>query len=182
MPSFLRKFKHSQNLDIKDTPSLTIDSPSMIFSISQFFILIFRGLGRRASTISELVIACTDLPVSPSFPCMSEMFPSVTTDVIHPAHGPPSKCTPPAPAYSAHPHSCTPNRVYACTSCAITTTAQYSVHAAYGSPDSSALRSRSYLSGTTSRVPSCSSSPASRVRNASAVLRSSRPTQAVTRR
>lgn len=82
--------------------------------------------------------------------------------------------TPPAPAYSAHPHSCTPNRVCACTSCAITTTAQYSVRAAYGSPNSSALRCRSYLSGTTSRVPSCSSSPASQ--NASVVLRSSRPT------
>lgn len=82
--------------------------------------------------------------------------------------------TPPAPAYSAHPHSCTPNRVCACTSCAITTTAQYSVRAAYGSPNSSALRCRSYLSGTTSRVPSCSSSPASQ--NALVVLRSSRPT------
>ncbi|KAH8978107.1 hypothetical protein EDB86DRAFT_2995705, partial [Lactarius hatsudake] len=85
MPYFLRKFKHSQNLDTKDTPSLTMNSPSTIFSISQFFILIFRGLGRRANIISELVIACTDLPVSPSFPRMSEMFPSEPTDVIHPA-------------------------------------------------------------------------------------------------
>ncbi|KAH9027784.1 hypothetical protein EDB85DRAFT_87980 [Lactarius pseudohatsudake] len=42
MPSFLRKFKHSQNLDIKDMPSLTMNLPSTIFSISQFFILIFR--------------------------------------------------------------------------------------------------------------------------------------------
>ncbi|KAH9165331.1 hypothetical protein EDB89DRAFT_1911503 [Lactarius sanguifluus] len=136
MPSFMRRFKQSQNLDIKDTPSLT-HSPSTISSTSQSSISIslrrrmstftsmlhFRrgrgrpsskaishisnvpwprspsrspspassdirppsGLGRRASIISELDMACTDSPVSPTFPRMSEMFPSVPTYIVPPS-------------------------------------------------------------------------------------------------
>ncbi|KAH8978111.1 hypothetical protein EDB86DRAFT_3155434 [Lactarius hatsudake] len=37
------------------------------------------GLARHASMISELDMACTDSPVSPTFPRMSEMFPSRTS-------------------------------------------------------------------------------------------------------
>ncbi|KAH9012395.1 hypothetical protein EDB83DRAFT_2321946 [Lactarius deliciosus] len=133
MPSFMRRFKQSQNLDINDTPSL-VHSPSTISSTSQSSISIslrrrmttftsllhFRrgrgrpsseaishissvpwprspsrspspassdirppsGLGRRASIISELGVACTDSPVSPTFPRMSEMFPSVPTYIV----------------------------------------------------------------------------------------------------
>ncbi|KAH8986652.1 hypothetical protein EDB86DRAFT_2235236 [Lactarius hatsudake] len=136
MPSFMRRFKQSQNLDTKDTPSL-MHSPSTISSISQSSISIslrrrmttftsllhFRrgrgrpsskaishissvpwprspsrspspassdirppsGLGRRASIISELDVACTDSPVSPTFPRMSEMFPSVPTYIVPPS-------------------------------------------------------------------------------------------------
>ncbi|KAH9166174.1 hypothetical protein EDB89DRAFT_2005593, partial [Lactarius sanguifluus] len=136
MPSFMRRFKQSQNPDIKDTPSLT-HSPSTISSTSQSSISIslrrrmstftsmlhFRrgrgrpsskaishisnvpwprspsrspspassdirppsGLGRRASIISELDMACTDSPVSPTFPRMSEMFPSVPTYIVPPS-------------------------------------------------------------------------------------------------
>src|SRR6266702_3043426 len=40
------------------------------------------SLGQRASIISELDTACTDLPVSPSFPHMSEMFPSIPTHSV----------------------------------------------------------------------------------------------------
>ncbi|KAH9054853.1 hypothetical protein EDB87DRAFT_1688740 [Lactarius vividus] len=136
MPSFMRRFKQSQNLDIKDTPSL-VHSPSTISSTSQSStsislrrrmttlasMLHFRrgrgrpsskaishissapwprspsrspsppspdirppsGLGRRASIISELDMTCTDSPVSPSFPRMSEMFPSVPTYIVPPS-------------------------------------------------------------------------------------------------
>ncbi|KAH9058964.1 hypothetical protein EDB83DRAFT_2675684 [Lactarius deliciosus] len=139
MPSFMRRFKQSQNLDIKDTPSL-VHSPSTISSTSQYSqssisislrrrmttftsLLHFRrgrgrpsskaishissvpwprspsrspspassdirlpsGLGRRASIISELDVACTDSPVSPTFPRMSEMFPSVPTYIVPPS-------------------------------------------------------------------------------------------------
>ncbi|KAH9164994.1 hypothetical protein EDB89DRAFT_2077388 [Lactarius sanguifluus] len=44
------------------------------------------GIGQRASIISEPDKACTDLPVSPSFPRMSEMFPSIPTYIV-PTHG-----------------------------------------------------------------------------------------------
>ncbi|KAI9433230.1 hypothetical protein H4582DRAFT_2082710 [Lactarius indigo] len=136
MPSFMRRFKQSQNLDIKDTPSL-MHSPSTISSTSQSSasislrrrmttlasMLHFRrgrgrpsskaishissvpwprspsrspsppspdirppsGLGRRASIISELDMGCTDSPVSPTFPRMSEMFPSVPTHIVPPS-------------------------------------------------------------------------------------------------
>ncbi|KAH9062517.1 hypothetical protein EDB83DRAFT_2315391 [Lactarius deliciosus] len=130
MPSFMRRFKHSQNLDIKDIPSL-MHSPSTISSTSQSSIsislrrrmttllpcYIFTGvappprpfptspeshgptllaarhrphlqipvdLRRRASIISKLDMACTDSPVSPSFPRMSEILQSVPTYVIPP--------------------------------------------------------------------------------------------------
>ncbi|KAH9012410.1 hypothetical protein EDB83DRAFT_2556922 [Lactarius deliciosus] len=43
------------------------------------------GLGRRASIISELDVTCTDSPVSPTFPRMSEMFPSVPTYIVPPS-------------------------------------------------------------------------------------------------
>ncbi|KAF8259047.1 hypothetical protein EI94DRAFT_1814100, partial [Lactarius quietus] len=134
MPSFfVRRFKLSQNLDTKDTPSLMY-SPS-VSSTSQSSISIslrrrmatiasklpFRrgrsssksaishistvpwprspsqsptppspdirppsGLGRRASIISELDIS-TESPSSPSFPCMSAMFPSVPAYIVSPS-------------------------------------------------------------------------------------------------
>ncbi|KAH9062490.1 hypothetical protein EDB83DRAFT_2519992 [Lactarius deliciosus] len=66
------------------------------------------GIGQRASIISELDKACTDSPVSPSFPRMSEMFPSIPTYIV------PTQCTVLLPdachprPHSPHPHSCTP--------------------------------------------------------------------------
>ncbi|KAH9010500.1 hypothetical protein EDB83DRAFT_2680812 [Lactarius deliciosus] len=111
MPSFMRRFKQSQNLDIKDMPSF-MHSPSTISPTSQssisislrrrmnlYFLVRFSqgrspspadirppsGLGRRASIISELDVACTDSPVSPTFPRMSEMFPSVPTYIVPPS-------------------------------------------------------------------------------------------------
>ncbi|KAH9037210.1 hypothetical protein EDB85DRAFT_627354 [Lactarius pseudohatsudake] len=85
----------------------------------------------------------------------------------HPAHGPPSRRTPPAPAHSAHPHSCTPRP----------SPRTYSSRARHGSPDSRrarALRSRSHSSWRTSRARGCPSLHASR--SASAPPRSSRST------
>ena len=138
MPSFfVRRFKHSQNIDAKDTPSLMY-SPSTISSTSRSSISItlrqrmsritsklpFRrgrlsshsksaishmsgvswprspsqsptppspdirppsGLGRRASIISDLDMAYTESPNSPSFPRMSAMFPSVPTYIVPPS-------------------------------------------------------------------------------------------------
>src|ERR1700761_5495776 len=138
MPSFfVRRFKQSQNLDAKDTPSLMY-SPSTISSTSRSSISIslrqrmaritsklpFRrgrlsshsksaishmsgvswprspsqsptppspdirppsGLGRRASIISDLDMTSAESPASPSFPCMSEMFPSVPTYIVPPS-------------------------------------------------------------------------------------------------
>ncbi|KAH9166155.1 hypothetical protein EDB89DRAFT_2076153 [Lactarius sanguifluus] len=140
MPSFMRRFKQSQNLDIKDTPSLT-HSPSTISSTSQSSISIslrrrmstftsmlhFRrgrgrpskaishisnvpwprspsrspspassdirppsGLGRRASIISELDMACTDSPrtVLPTR-VRTLSSPAFLHSLTEPAHAPP---------------------------------------------------------------------------------------------
>ncbi|KAH9009077.1 hypothetical protein EDB84DRAFT_1224463 [Lactarius hengduanensis] len=125
-PSFVRRFKLSQNLDIKDTPGLMNSPSSISISLRRRMtniapMLYFRrgrgrpsskaishisgvpwprsprhspsppppdicppsGLGRRASIISEPDMACTDSLVSPSFPRLSEMFPS--THIIPPS-------------------------------------------------------------------------------------------------
>ncbi|KAH9165319.1 hypothetical protein EDB89DRAFT_1911495 [Lactarius sanguifluus] len=158
MPSFMRRFKQSQNLDIKDTPTL-MHSPSTISSTSQSSISISlrrrmttftsllhfpRGRGRPSKAISHI----SNVPWprspsrSPSPPSSDIRPPSVSGNVLalspswtwpapirlshlpsracprcsqafqrtlsHPARGPPSRRTPPAPAHSAHPHSCTP--------------------------------------------------------------------------
>ncbi|KAH9012399.1 hypothetical protein EDB83DRAFT_332584 [Lactarius deliciosus] len=62
-------------------------------------------------SISELDTTCTKFLVSPFFPHMSEMFPSVPTHIIQPSAHPPSKCIPPALAHLAHPRSCTPRPI-----------------------------------------------------------------------
>ncbi|KAH8996038.1 hypothetical protein EDB92DRAFT_116416 [Lactarius akahatsu] len=128
-----RRFKQSQNLDIKDTSQSHAFTIYDLVDISMISILDFdmmtfasmfhfrrgrgrpskaishissvpwprspnrspspassdicppSGLGRRASIISELDMACIDSPVSPSFPRMSEMFPSVPTYIVPPS-------------------------------------------------------------------------------------------------
>ncbi|KAH9163121.1 hypothetical protein EDB89DRAFT_584137 [Lactarius sanguifluus] len=137
-----RRFKQSQNLDIKDTPSL-INSPSSIsISLRRWMtnispMLYFRrgrgcsskaishvsgvpwprpprhspsppspeirppsDLGRCASIISELDMACTNSLASPSFSRPSEMFPS--THIIL------SSARIPFQRPHTHPHSFTP--------------------------------------------------------------------------
>ncbi|KAH9051716.1 hypothetical protein EDB87DRAFT_1733929 [Lactarius vividus] len=65
------------------------------------------GFGRRASIIPELYMACTDSLVSPSFSCMSEMFPSVPTYIVPPSarssFRPTYTCTLSSPAFLHFP-------------------------------------------------------------------------------